>query len=93
MAGRDGFTQKTKEDQAEVAGYKCQRCHQSCKSDGQVAHIKAAAEGGPRFDAGMSKADRRDISNAVYLCPECHREVDTNPERNPTKKLQNMRNY
>ena len=64
------------------------------ESKGQVAHTKAAAKGGQQFDEGMSKADRKDSSNTVYLAVlGYHCEVNTNPERNPAKKLQKMRNY
>lgn len=45
---------------------------------GQVAHIEAAEEGGPRYNVAMTDEDRRHISNLMLMCYEHHREVDLN---------------
>ena len=43
---------------------------------GEVCHIEAAAEGGPRFNPGMANEDRRRANNLILLCHEHHRVVD-----------------
>jgi hypothetical protein len=35
---------------------------------GEASHICAAAPGGPRFDAGMSEAERRSAKNGIWMC-------------------------
>lgn len=45
---------------------------------GKAAHITAAAEGGPRYDSGISSAERSGISNAIYLCSGCADLIDKN---------------
>lgn len=45
---------------------------------GKAAHITAAAEGGPRYDATLRSEDRRAISNAIYLCSSCADLIDKN---------------
>lgn len=37
----------------------------SSVSVGEAAHICAASEGGPRFNPGMSEAERRSIENGI----------------------------
>jgi hypothetical protein len=45
---------------------------------GKAAHITAAAEGGPRYDASISTEARKAISNAIYLCGSCADLIDKN---------------
>lgn len=45
-------------------------------SVGVAAHIHAAASGGPRYLAGMSREQRRAIGNGVWLCGICATKVD-----------------
>ncbi|MFH1829502.1 MAG: hypothetical protein ABH871_01830 [Pseudomonadota bacterium] len=45
---------------------------------GKAAHIAAAAEGGPRFDPGMSFDERKSIDNGVFLCSNCADMIDKN---------------
>ena len=35
---------------------------------GEASHICAAAPGGPRFDEGMSEAERRSAKNGIWMC-------------------------
>lgn len=39
---------------------------------GQVCHIEAAQEGGPRFNAAMSNEERRQFSNLMLMCYDHH---------------------
>jgi hypothetical protein len=45
---------------------------------GEVAHIIAASEGGPRYDNKISKENRESISNAIFLCSFCATLIDKN---------------
>lgn len=45
---------------------------------GKAAHICAAAEGGPRYSAGMSATERAGIENAIFLCSGCADMIDKN---------------
>lgn len=35
---------------------------------GVASHIRAASKGGPRFDATMTSAERKNIKNGIWLC-------------------------
>ena len=43
---------------------------------GHAAHICAASEGGPRYDASQTDQERRSASNGLWLCRECGDMVD-----------------
>ena len=43
---------------------------------GELAHIYAAEEGGPRYLPDMSDEDRRGFANLMYLCGYHHTIVD-----------------
>lgn len=89
MANRDDFTDKTKRVLAERAGQKCSNpdCGRSTAgpSDadsmkstllGKAAHITAAAEGGPRYNAKLTVEERKSPENGIWLCAECADRVD-----------------
>ncbi len=79
-SNRDNFTPKTKLQIAKRAGWlcsdpECRRPTVGATSDGdseimlgEASHICAAAPGGPRFDAGMSEAERRSAKNGIWMC-------------------------
>ena len=45
---------------------------------GQIAHIRAAETGGPRFDEAMTNNQRREFDNLLLLCAKHHRLIDDN---------------
>lgn len=45
---------------------------------GTASHIYAAAPNGPRGTGGLSHSQRSDALNAIWLCAQCARLVDTN---------------
>jgi hypothetical protein len=49
-----------------------------CNYAGVAAHITAATDGGPRWDANLSPVQRSDISNGIFLCGFCATMVDKN---------------
>ena len=90
MSRRDDFTKKTIDLLARRAGGKCSMCFAptwgpndkpySVTNIGQAAHIAAAAEGGPRYVASMTPEERTSISNGLWLCSNCHDQIDRNIE-------------
>ena len=97
---RDDFTQAVKRTMMERVGMRCSNpdCWQltggpnedpsKSSSIGVAAHITAAAPGGPRFDPGLSREERRSISNGIWLCQNCAHLIDTD-ERTYTTGLLN----
>ena len=53
---------------------------------GEVAHIIAASEDGPRGNQESANL-QIDFSNLMLLCQQCHKEIDTNPEAYPAELL------
>ena len=49
-----------------------------CLYIGHASHITAASEGGPRYNPILTSEERKDISNAIYLCASCATMVDKN---------------
>jgi hypothetical protein len=46
---------------------------------GEICHIRARNEGGPRFDVTQSEGERHGFENLVLLCRRHHKMVDANP--------------
>ena len=89
MAGRDEFTAHEKQTLAEKTDYKCCICDKK-STNGQAAHISAAAEGGPRYQH-MSTEQRKSISNGIWLCRDCHFKVDNDPSKYNVDYLRAMK--
>ncbi|ATU73679.1 HNH endonuclease [Komagataeibacter rhaeticus] len=62
-------------------------CRTSSVNVGEAAHIYGANPGSARFDAQMTSAERADITNAIWLCSNCHKLVDDDPLRYPAGLL------
>lgn len=54
---------------------------------GECAHIHGAEEGSARYVSSMTLADRAHIINAIWLCRNCHKEVDADPVTYPAQLL------
>lgn len=48
---------------------------------GTAAHITAASPGGPRYDETLSFEERRSINNAIWLCTNCSKGIDNDPDK------------
>jgi hypothetical protein len=46
---------------------------------GVAAHITAASQGGPRYDASLTSEERGSLANGVWLCQKCGKAVDDDP--------------
>lgn len=54
---------------------------------GKAAHIFGAHPGSARYDPSMVSADRSSITNAIWLCGNCHKLIDDDPIRYPAGLL------
>ena len=72
-----------------VSGGRCELCNRLLYQDlvfgqtgnfGEMAHIHAVSENGPRHKYGMTPAEKNNIDNLMLLCEEHHHMIDTNPE-------------
>jgi hypothetical protein len=54
---------------------------------GEAAHIYGANPGSARYDLLMGSSDRGAISNAIWLCGNCHKLVDDDPTKYPAGLL------
>jgi hypothetical protein len=92
-ANRDDFSETAKGVIARRACYVC--CNPDCRrftaqahsdpekalTTGVASHIRAAAEGGPRFDPSQTEAERRSARNGIWLCHSCSDLVDKDQVR------------
>lgn len=83
---RDDFSTAVKTELAKRVNYHCSICDaqtvaaktgtdSSCNI-GKAAHIKAAAAGGPRYDATQTPEERRSIQNGLWVCANCGDIID-----------------
>lgn len=81
------FRKPIKDAVAKRAGYCCSMCRRGTLrptegSDtavaytGKLAHIRGARPKSARYDESMTPEQRRDPSNAIFLCGNCHDVVD-----------------
>ncbi|MGF7110492.1 HNH endonuclease [Treponema pedis] len=55
---------------------------------GQIAHIVPYSSNGPRGnEVIMNEEEINSYDNLLFLCPECHKIIDTNPNEYPTHIL------
>lgn len=100
---RDDFPAKTKEIIAKRVGFHCSnpKCNvitigphsDAGKSTnlGVASHITAASPGGPRYDPSLTKAERSDFKNAIWLCQKCSRQIDIDENNYPVRLLQDWK--
>ena len=96
---RDDFSRNTVDLLGRRVGARCSnpRCRKlttgpQVRTDrviniGVAAHITAAAEGGPRFDASLSAEERQAPDNGIWLCQNCAKLVDNDIARYPVVLL------
>ena len=100
---RDDFTSATKELLANRVGRRCSNpaCRKlTCGANtnpekitniGVAAHICAAAQGGPRYDASMTPEERKSFENGIWLCQSCSKLIDMDITRYPKELLQSWK--
>lgn len=99
MSGMDRFSRSTVITLAKRAANQCS--NPDCKAItsgpansadasvnvGEAAHIYGANPGSARYDADMLQAERSSITNAIWLCGNCHKLVDDDSSRYPAGLL------
>ena len=91
------FSEKVVIRVAQRACYHCSHCHSltagphtdpdKATITGEAAHICAASPGGPRYNPEQTDEERHGASNAIWLCRNCHKKVDTDWKDWPAQKL------
>ncbi len=97
---RDDFSPATKELIAKRSGYIC--AYPGCRrftigksndrssgvtNIGVAAHITAASESGPRYDASMSPDERASERNGIWTCQIHGKLIDDNPSKCTVEQL------
>jgi hypothetical protein len=95
------FTKPVKELLAKRVSYICSKCKrhtsggnsnpQKATIIGEAAHIEGARPSDRRYNPRMTSEQRRDISNGIWLCGDCHKEVDDDPGQFTVEWLHNMK--
>ena len=87
--GRTSIDEKTRMKLWAVSGGRCEMCNRLLYEDstfgvegnfGEMAHIHAVSDNGPRNKRGMTSEEKNNIENLMLLCSEHHHMVDTKPE-------------
>ena len=96
---RDDFTKRTVTEIAKGVAYRCSNpeCRRptlgaNAAQDGTIiigvaAHICAASPGGPRYNAAQTPEARRSKENGLWLCQNCGRLVDADPNQFTVEQL------
>jgi hypothetical protein len=58
---------------------------------GEASHICAAAPGGPRYDPGMSEAERRSAKNGIWMCKLHGKSVDSHDPKYTVELLRDWK--
>lgn len=58
---------------------------------GEIAHINAAANGGPRANPSLTPEERRQPDNLMLLCRNCHKKIDSCVDQFPAEVLKEMK--
>ena len=85
MAGPE-FSNTTKKLLADRVGNRCSICDTPTTGPnrdprkatilGEAAHIRGKKPAAPRYDPGMTDAERSDSSNGLWACGNCHGRFD-----------------
>lgn len=58
---------------------------------GEIAHIVAAEDKGPRADDSISQEEKRSFDNLILLCSNHHKTIDRNPDDFSVPMLKDMK--
>lgn len=90
---RDDFSSKVKDTAGRRVAFRCSNpsCGRvtsgpredpsSAMNLGVAAHITAASEGGPRYDAYVTVEQRKSHENVIWLCQTCAKLIDSDVQR------------
>jgi tetratricopeptide (TPR) repeat protein len=97
------FTQSTKNTLAKRAGEMCTMCKKNTSKAhtnpeqfvnlGEAAHIKGRnKEPNNRFDSSLNIQEIKHITNGIWLCPRCHKEIDSDELAYTIEFLRSLKN-
>lgn len=87
--GRTVIEEKVRMKLWAISGGRCEMCNKLLYEDstfgidgnyGEMAHIHAVSERGPRNKRGMTAEEKNNIENLMLLCSEHHHMIDTKPD-------------
>jgi hypothetical protein len=58
---------------------------------GEIAHVAAIQDGGPRAAPGMDAGQRNDYDNLILLCRNCHAIIDGQPGAHSVERLNDLK--
>jgi hypothetical protein len=58
---------------------------------GEIAHMAAYQDGGPRADRAMASATRNEYDNLILLCQNCHAVIDGQPGTFSVERLKSIK--
>ena len=58
---------------------------------GEIAHMAAASDDGPRADESLSTRERDDYENLILLCKNCHSRIDGQKHANPIDLIKTIK--
>lgn len=98
MSHRHEFSEHVRRLTAVNANYLCEMCGISTRIAmnslhhfGSAAHIHAAAPNGPRFDPNKTKEFITSYENALWLCKNCHENIDKDANKFTAQKLLDLK--
>ena len=59
---------------------------------GEIAHIEAASDSGPRANPGLAMRERDEYDNLILLCQNCHARLDGQKNTNTVEVIKDLRN-
>jgi hypothetical protein len=59
---------------------------------GEIAHIEAASDSGPRGNKSKVRKDRDEYDNLILLCKNCHARLDGQKNTNSVEYIRQLRN-
>lgn len=100
---RDNFSHTVKQALAARVGYCCSNpdcCRptsgpnydaEKAVNIGVAAHISAASSNGPRYNPAISSEERKFINNAIWLCQNCAKLIDSDETHYTIELLQDWK--
>jgi hypothetical protein len=58
---------------------------------GDIAHVAAAGDEGPRANTELDTTQRNDYDNLILLCKNCHSKIDGQPGYNTVERLKDIK--
>lgn len=58
---------------------------------GEICHVRAQSEGGPRYRASQTEQERHAFGNLILLCRRHHKIIDTEPDIYSVEVLEKMK--